>query len=57
MRLHLRAFQDSGVDQVIFMQQAGRNVEQNQLGQAQQQQQEIAGNLQEMLNGSPSTLR
>ncbi len=25
MRLHLRAFQDSGVDQVIFMQQAGRN--------------------------------
>lgn len=25
MRLHLRAFQESGVDQVIFMQQAGRN--------------------------------
>lgn len=25
MRLHLRAFQDSGVDQVIFMQQAGKN--------------------------------
>ena len=25
MRLHLRAFQASGVDQVIFMQQAGRN--------------------------------
>ncbi|MBL8779775.1 MAG: LLM class flavin-dependent oxidoreductase [Alphaproteobacteria bacterium] len=25
MRLHLRAFQDSGVDQVILMQQAGRN--------------------------------
>ena len=25
MRKHLRAFQDSGVDQVIFMQQAGRN--------------------------------
>lgn len=25
MRQHLRAFQDSGVDQVIFMQQAGRN--------------------------------
>lgn len=25
MRAHLRAFQDAGVDQVIFMQQAGRN--------------------------------
>jgi alkanesulfonate monooxygenase SsuD/methylene tetrahydromethanopterin reductase-like flavin-dependent oxidoreductase (luciferase family) len=25
MRVHLRAFQESGVDQVIFMQQAGRN--------------------------------
>jgi hypothetical protein len=25
MRLHLRAFQDSGVDQVILLQQAGRN--------------------------------
>ncbi len=25
MRLHLRAFQEAGVDQVIFMQQAGRN--------------------------------
>lgn len=25
MRLHLQAFQESGVDQVIFMQQAGRN--------------------------------
>jgi hypothetical protein len=25
MRLHLRAFEASGVDQVIFMQQAGRN--------------------------------
>jgi hypothetical protein len=25
MRLHLKAFQESGVDQVIFMQQAGRN--------------------------------
>jgi alkanesulfonate monooxygenase SsuD/methylene tetrahydromethanopterin reductase-like flavin-dependent oxidoreductase (luciferase family) len=25
MRAHLRAFQESGVDQVIFMQQAGRN--------------------------------
>ena len=25
MRLHLRAFQDAGIDQVIFMQQAGRN--------------------------------
>jgi hypothetical protein len=25
MRLHLKAFQASGVDQVIFMQQAGRN--------------------------------
>jgi alkanesulfonate monooxygenase SsuD/methylene tetrahydromethanopterin reductase-like flavin-dependent oxidoreductase (luciferase family) len=25
MRAHLRAFQDSGVDQVIFMQQAGKN--------------------------------
>jgi alkanesulfonate monooxygenase SsuD/methylene tetrahydromethanopterin reductase-like flavin-dependent oxidoreductase (luciferase family) len=25
MRLHLRAFQDAGVDQVIFLQQAGRN--------------------------------
>ncbi len=25
MRAHLRAFQDAGIDQVIFMQQAGRN--------------------------------
>ena len=25
MRAHLRAFQNAGVDQVIFMQQAGRN--------------------------------
>jgi alkanesulfonate monooxygenase SsuD/methylene tetrahydromethanopterin reductase-like flavin-dependent oxidoreductase (luciferase family) len=25
MRLHLREFQDAGIDQVIFMQQAGRN--------------------------------
>jgi alkanesulfonate monooxygenase SsuD/methylene tetrahydromethanopterin reductase-like flavin-dependent oxidoreductase (luciferase family) len=25
MRLHLRAFQEAGIDQVIFMQQAGRN--------------------------------
>ena len=25
MRAHLRAFQDAGVDQVIFMQQAGKN--------------------------------
>jgi hypothetical protein len=25
MRLHLRAFQEAGVDQVIFMQQAGKN--------------------------------
>jgi hypothetical protein len=25
MRAHLRAFRDAGVDQVIFMQQAGRN--------------------------------
>jgi hypothetical protein len=25
MRLHLRALQDSGVDQIIFLQQAGRN--------------------------------
>jgi alkanesulfonate monooxygenase SsuD/methylene tetrahydromethanopterin reductase-like flavin-dependent oxidoreductase (luciferase family) len=29
MRAHLRAFQESGIDQVIFMQQAGRNKHQH----------------------------
>jgi len=29
MRKHLRGFQDAGIDQVIFLQQAGRNTHQN----------------------------
>lgn len=29
MRAHLRAFQEAGIDQVIFMQQAGRNKHQH----------------------------